>query len=69
MKYLILFIALFLSVAMLAAELPEKGLDPPAIIYGPGGRPDNPLPVGNGIIIVVGFGILYSLKKRILSKN
>lgn len=61
MKYII-FILLIMPFCVKAADLPAKGLDPPAIVMGPD-RPPNP-PVGNGLALVAGFAVLYVLKKR-----
>lgn len=63
MKYLI-YIFLFLSLSLSAADLPEKGMEPPPVVNA-GPKPPNPgVPVGNGISVVLAFAVLYTLKKR-----
>lgn len=64
MKNIIIFL-LFISFSSFAAELPDKGIEPPTVVQSPPNKPGEPgIPVGSGMAILSGFAMLYALKKR-----
>lgn len=66
MKKIILIIPLLIFfVKVKAADLPSKGLSTPVTVQGPGTAPPDPgMPIGNGLIVLLGSAGLYLYKKQ-----
>ncbi len=53
------------SLAAMAADLPSKGKNPPAVVKGPGAHPVDPgAPIGSGLGILLGLSATYILIKK-----